>query len=374
MFISPIFVQNNYNNAFEGRRRKGRYVKYNPSVKVLRTKERKAAVIAASIAGAASLSNIIDEFYGEKRGLNIENLIKRSGITYFTKEDDKLIAASRKNGAFYKIKLPIDIPNEKLKIVLWAELNNKSGSCIPGLSNYKKCIDDIGRQDIIQKGLGIFTYELNNEIPHEKKIVAAALINDQVKDTVTSYDLFYIGDDAYYYDKENKSVYSVSTLENSIKGIKQKVCKCDFITDEDGNAVGYNRNKWNIYSQSTVEEKYVEQQKPSEKLPEYADINKNKQYAEACRFGNYYISNRNRDGIPNVLAHLKKFGFDNVTEKDLQFVRGVKGRFKDDNDFYLINYYNPLTGKSLTYDKNGKYMYQTEYIKDNDGNIISCNH
>ncbi len=371
MFITPINISNKQCFGFEGKKGYGKYIRN--GVPVQEVVKSTIAVTAGVGLCAKTMIDAIDELCNSDKYTDINLALKQAGVTYVELEDNTLQVATRNNGAFYKIKSLVKIPDGKAKNILLAELNKNDTSIICGLGNYKECVDDLGRQDIIRQGLGIHTYELNNTIHSDKKKQAASLIKKHSKIPVTVKDLFFIEEEAFFYDKINKTVYYVSTLENTFDK-KQKVHECKFITDDSGNAIGYNKDAWSIYSHSIVREKYVEQTKPSEKIDECVDINNNKQYAEACRFGNYRISTRNRSGIPNVLANLEKFGFKNVTEKDLQFVKYYTDKNNPDSKFHMINYYNPLSGKSLAFDKDGKYMFQIEYIKNNDGQIISCCH
>lgn len=300
-----------------------------------------------------------------------DEAIKHYGITYYGVDGQMFSVATRKNGAFYKVKLDFELPQDYAKNFLGAELASNKSNYIAGLKNYMNCVNTIGRQDIIQKGLGIYEYEINTEIPPQDKVAAVRAINKTCDKDIKVEDLFFIGGEAHYFSPNERAIYSVNVSDPRLK---QVVYKCNFISDDNGNTIGYEKKSWSIYARKFLDKTYIEQQQIAEKLPEYANESRNKEYAESLRFGNYHISHKNRDGVPKVLAHLHKFGFENATENDLQFVRARRNGYVEDFDYYLINYYNPLSGKSLTYDRNGRYLHQTDYIRDEQGQIISCSH
>ena len=153
-------------------------------------------------------------------------------------------------------------------------------------------------------------------------------------------------------------------------GANNMIQEFEFVKDGKGNAIGYNRKRYDIFQNKYIEEKYVEQQSPSEKLPKIADSVNNKLFAEAFRFGNSEPEYKYNKGIPNVLEHLnKRVGITLPKKEDLQFVQFYDN---DRNIVLRINYYDPTTGRSLVYNQDGKYMYQMEYNKDDSGNIIAC--
>lgn len=366
MLISPIISYNSPNTNFKGKLPSEKSIK-NIMPKAQELCSTGCTVSTALITPLAMACNNIKEFNNLRE---LPKEIEDAGITRCTFKDGEVMIATNKNDAFYKIKLPRIPLDTTLKDILSEELNGGETSFIKGFKNYKDCVDNLGRQDIVRKGLGIRTYELDNDVPKETKQFAANLIARHSKIATSPNDLFFIDNNAYYYDKINKTAYIVNSLENIPQKGKKDVYECKFITDSNGHAIGYDRDSFSIYYQSKIKDKYMEQTEPSESLPDYVDVNKNKLFAEACRFGNYRISSRTKEGIPFVLSKLKELGFKNVTEADLQIVRGMN----KDKNFCLINYYNPLSGKSLTFNAEGEFIFQTEYEKNENGQILFCHH
>ena len=240
-----------------------------------------------------------------------------------------------------------------------------------GLVNYMELINDLKRQDIIQKGLRVHTYEMNNDVPFENRAIVASQLSKKFKRYIKHSDLFYIENDAFYYDKADKTVYAID-LESLKSNLKPMVRTCHFTTDERGNAIGYSVCDWNNYHQQITEETFTEQQSQSEELPKIAEPLNNKLYAESFRFGNAKINDnyRFKIGLPKVLKHLtNRVGIKNADESKLQLVR-----FYDKNKEIQsrICYYDSAVGRSLVYNSDGQYMYQLEYNRNDFGDIVAC--
>lgn len=375
MLVSPIKTYNNSNANFAGRKPTNRDLQ-----RVITNKQKlfsfldttkaaaattTAAATTAAITGALFLTSAQRDKNPEKMPKEIE----KTGIKYCEFKDGQVIIMTNKNDAFYKITPQKLSVNTTLEEILLNELNDDKTSVISGFKNYKDCIDNLGRQDIVKKGLGVHTYKLDNNFSIDKKFLAARLITRYSKIGVSPQNLFFIEDNAFFYDKTNNTVYSVNPKNDT-----SAVYSCEFITDNNGHAIGYDREIWSVYYDSRVQDKYIEQTEPSKTIPDCVNYNDNKGFAEACRFGNSKPSSRTKDGIPAVLSKLIRLGFENVEEQDLQFVKYNYDKYDGDKSHYLINYYNPLSGKSLTFNEEGKYLYQTEYVKDDNGQIIFCTH
>lgn len=373
MFVNTIDGINNRNNVVYGAKHINKRVRgfqINRAAQVVSTAAA-AGIAAVSAVNIAKKQNPEDTRIVEMK----KEDLKEKGISYLKSEGNMLIAATRKNGAFYKIEYPISFTSPNAEIdLLWAELNGDKDSMIKGLRNYKECVDDLGRQDIINKALNVDTYELNTKVSNLKKSASTALIRRHTKKDIKVDDLFFIGGDAVYYDKLTKAIHVVKIVESVFHGEVQKVYTYHFLSDDKGNTIGYENDLWNVYIQTVKHNEYKEQQEPSEKLPECVEDTNNKLFAESCRFGNAVPAYKTKKAIPDVLKHLEKVGFENVTEADLQFVKAKTSRYKGGEEYYLINYYNPKSGMSLVYNDEGKYMYQLEYVKNAEGKIISCNH
>ena len=232
-------------------------------------------------------------------------------------------------------------------------------------------ISDLKRQDIIQKGLQIHTYELNTSVSKQEQKLAASDMSKCLKKEIKPKDLFFIDTQAFYYNEYSRTAYRVNLYDaNSKNKIGAFVSKCRFEIDKNGNAIGYNAVNWNFYHRRPAEETYKEQFQPSEKLPSVADNKNNKLFAESFRFGNSESNYKTEKGIPNVLSHLEnRVKIKNPDKKDLQFIKFYD---KDKNIVYRIGYYDSSTGRSVIYNENGKYMYQIEYNKNDFGEIIAC--
>jgi len=299
--------------------------------------------------------------------IDIDDVLRKKGITHCTKEGEFIDIIAGYNGGFYKIKTGLNTTLNQAKVLINELLDRPTPmSCC--FANYKDMVADIKRQDLIQKGLGLRTNELNLQVPKEYAGDGAYDLSRHLRAGIPIKNLFFIDEEAFYYDAESKTAYGVNIYDKSSPSTVVSCCK--FITDKRGNAVGYTTNNYNFYYKRPVEETYMEQQEISEKLPRIADSYNNKLYAEAFRFGNTEKDYRYKKGISNVINHLTNVvKIPNVSEEEIQVVRFYD---KDKNIVPRICFYDSSTGHSLVYNTEGKYMYQVEYLKDDFGNILSC--
>ena len=294
--------------------------------------------------------------------------IKNTDITYCEIVDGFLRLAFGHNGGYYAVKTTIPKTNSMLKDILVYNLN-KNPKLFGGLLNYRVLVDDMKRQDIIQKGLRVHTYELNSSVPDEQAYIAAAHLSKVAKHKVNTYDLFFIDSDAFYYDKAEKTVYSINVYTRSFYNMDSTIRICKFETDNKGNAIGCKVSAMDLFQSTLVDKTYREQQEISEALPRVADKASNKLFAEAFRFGNMKEPNaKQAEGIKDVIRHMERCVGQSCTRDSLQFIRYYD---KDKNIIYRIGCYNPSTGRSLIYNEDGKYMYEMQYIKDDFGKIIA---
>ncbi len=301
------------------------------------------------------------------KAADVDGILRMKGITHCNKDGDFVSIIAGYNGGFYKIKTGLNATLLQAKVFV-NELLNRNTPLLCGLANYKDMVADIKRQDLIQKGLGLRTNELNLNVSEEYADDGAYDLTRHLKYGVPVRNLFFIDQEAFYYDAESKTAYGVNIYEKRTPTTVVSTCK--FITDKRGNAVGYTTNNYNIYYNRPVEETYLEQQMPSAKLPQIADSANNKLYAEAFRFGNTEKNHRFENASSNVLNHLSNIvKIPKVSKDDLQFIRFYD---KDKNIVSRIGFYDSSTGLSLIYNMEGKYMYQLEYAKDDFGNILSC--
>lgn len=308
---------------------------------------------------------------GSNPTLGKDILLKLKGITYCIPKGNTINIGGYKNGDFYQIKTVSELSPEQAKeFILYSLIRAQDN--LGGLINYQDMINDIGRQDIIRKGLKLHTYELDNSISENNRKLAAKLLIKKTNIAITPNNLFYLDSDAFFYDKVKKTVYGTTiNSENKSDTAKPKFITCTFQTDKNGKAIGYKVNDWSFYYRNYVDSEYLEQQEPSSKLAPVMVIGDNiKDIAEAFRFGNSTIDEKFQIKIPLVLEDLhKKTGINSAIQENLQFIKHYN---KNGEIERKIGYYNPATGRSFVYNKDGKYLYQLEYLKDNSGNITSC--
>ena len=328
----------------------------------LKNIEKTAVIAAATAATVASGTSVSD----------IDEALKSKGIYCYKTNDNFINVSDTYNSGFYTIRAQF-IPSEvAAKDYILQALNCRS-TIAGGLGNYMDMVKDIKRQDIIQKGLKIHTYQLDNNVSKDDTKTAAYKLSKHLRYNIRPTDLFFVDDEAFYYESSDKTAYGLN-LNVMRTNMKPVIRVCKFKTDEKGNAVGFNTKDWDSYMWQIREKDYSEQMSPSTKLSEIADSKNNKLFAEAFRFGNSTIKdNYNfKLGVPKVIDHLsKKLGIKFVDKDDLQFIR-----FYDSNNQIQsrIGYYDASSGRSLIYNKDGKYMYRMEYNKDSDGNITACSH
>ena len=299
----------------------------------------------------------------------VKDFLKTKGITYCEAVGNTIRAASGYNGGFYALKFDASLPPDLLKVYFAHELLEENNSKLGGLLNYKDMISHLKRQDIVRKGMQQHTYELDNNIPQEQVNLAAECLSKMSKKYIKPKKLFFIENEAHYYDALDRVVYSVNALSQTLFKMKPTYRACEFIVDKKGNAIGYRLNAKNVFSPSPIKE-FVEQQQPSDVLPEIADSANNKLFAESFRFGNAKPYFKTENAIPAVLRHLtERVGVKMPSREELQFVKFYD---KDKQVLNRVCYYDSSTGRSLVYDNTGKYLHQIEYNKDDHGNIVAC--
>lgn len=300
--------------------------------------------------------------------LGLDLLLKEKGITYCEVNENAINVGCAKSGGFYQIPTLTNLTKTQAQEFVFQSLIG-SADTLGGFVNYNALIQDLGRQDLIKRGLKLHTYQLNTSFSPEQRIKAACTLMKKTKIPIKSEELFFVENDAFYYDKNSKTVYALSLYENRREPLKPAIRTCKFMTDSTGKAIGYKSNDWDFYHRKYVDSEYIEQQEPTEVLPKAVDINNNKAYAESFRFGNSYPNERMKNGSQKVLKHLgEKAGID-TTSDNLQYIK-----FIDKNGLYerRISYYNSATGRSIVYNEDGNYLYQIEYNKNDFGKIVAC--
>lgn len=308
---------------------------------------------ASTILSAAAVTELLSEF----------------GLTYFNVKDETIYSAAGYNGGFFSLKFN-NTPSESIPTIFVQGLLKEGRTAFGGLLNYKDMTEDLKRQDIIQKGLQLHTYEMNPNIPLEMIYYASSKLSNLTKKTIKHDDLFFIDSEAFYYDKLEKTAYSLDVSQKKYEKTNPTLRICKFETDDRGNAIGYTTTAMNLFIRKPTETSYREQLSVSEELPDVADKNNNKLYAEAFRFGNAKNLYINKDAISSVLKHLEeRVKVSSPASDMLQFVKLYD---KQGNKVKRICYYDPTIGRSLVYNEEGKYIYQMEYNRDSFGNIVAC--
>ena len=305
---------------------------------------------------------------------SLDKSLKYQGINYIKSSDD-VITISGPHTGYFKINKSENIKKHEkasnAKQLILSELMDDDKLCfLGGLKNYKACIDDLGRQDIVEKGLGIADDVINTEINNVTQLRVAKIFAKKLNNCyVEPHNIFYIGESAYYYDKNHKTIYTIAMNNNNVISDICLMYECKFELGKNGKAIGYNRTEWNISQDKIINTAYKEQQLPSKELPKYTTLSYNKILAECCRFGNGDLSDIDNEVVNNVLTHLKNHRFNNATTYDLQVLK-----YKDSKGLkqHRVLYFNPETGSSLLYNKDGKCINQIQYHRDNDGNIVGC--
>lgn len=335
--------------------------------RILRNSKKNTHVTNAGIKSAIPLALVVSP----AELMRNQEALKAIGFTYCEVRDDTIDCAAGYNGGYYSVGVPYKANPELFKIGFIKQLLTGNRSLFGGLLNYKDMINDLKRQDIVKKGLMLHTYKLNSDIPEEQKEEAAISISNLSKKDVNPEDLFFFDSEAFYYDKLDKTAYSVDALTKYYGDNNPTFRVCKFDTNKFGNVIGYTTTAMNIFRLEPTDTLYKEQQEPSEPLPPIADMKNNKLFAEAFRFGNSTsFGIRYEDSVKTVLKHLSDIiGQTYLQTEDLQFVKIYD---KNKNIIKRICYFDSSTGRSIVYNEEGKYLYQMVYNKDSLGNINAC--
>ena len=302
--------------------------------------------------------------------ITINEILKENGLTYCNADENTVHTASGYNGGFYSFNYGVQATPEQLKAYFAQTLLDNDFLRQGGMLNYKDMINLLKRQDIIQKGLQLHTYELNTEVSEEDAKKTASVMTKLAGKFIKPKKLFFIGNEAFYYDHIDKTAYSLP-INASGRNAESTFRVCQFITDDKKNTVGYTQNYYDLFQKRRIDKTYEEQQTLSDVLPPVADPSNNKLYAEAFRFGNTKQFSRQVDqAFPSICGHLdRKLGIDYVTKDMLQV---VKLQDQDERPVFRICFYDSSIGRSLVYDEQGKYLFQMQYHKNAFGKITAC--
>ncbi len=301
--------------------------------------------------------------------MQINETLKAQGITYCEATENTLRALAGYNGGFFSLKFNTELSPALIKESFVKAMLKGENLKLGGFLNYKNMVSHLKRQDIIQKGLKLHTYELNNKIIPTQAELAAKTLSKLSKKYIKPKDLFFVDTEAFYYDNLDKTAYSVDVTKKTFIQMKSTFRTCVFDTDESGSAVGYSTTARDIFRSKEVTTAYKEQQNISESLPPIADEVNNKLYAEAFRFGNTEINSLKKDKVSEVVNILSRKLRKNLSEEQLQYVKLYD---KNKRNISRICYYDSSIGRSFVFSDQGSFLYELEYNKDPFGNIIAC--
>ena len=291
----------------------------------------------------------------------VAETIKEAGIQRVAVQDGNIYMNTEKWNPFW-IKPSITLNNEAAGIFILNEINHYKNFF--GITAYVKMVDSLRRPDIIKKGLNIRSNELDY-MDFEDKTEIAKKLSKKLKKNISPKEIFASSHGIFYPDIKNATVYK-TRISAEDKLTDKGITTCKFLFNDNKDVIGFERNEYDILSGKFKTLKYLEQQEPTEKLPEIVDKSIPYRYAYAYRFGNYDLKNqRYKDGVDVVLSKLRKSN-ENITINDLQGIKFAKENGRSDVN---IGYYSPKSGRSLVFDKFGEFLYRLEYLKDEEGNI-----
>ncbi len=308
--------------------------------------------------------NIVNDKF-QKKVENLDNIIKILGFTKYKPEEDKINFWSKTG--FFQINKP-QVTDDEFNTYMVKQFCKESA--FGGILNYLKCVNDIKRQDLIKKALGIKGYETNSSIPDNIKEDATKRISKIAKSKVEDKKLFFFGSEAFYYDFYNKKIYSTNMLEKASQINKPHIKTTSFIFDKKGNTIGYENNEYDVFAGGVMKrKKYVEQQAKSTYLKDTVEYNNNKELAEAFRFGNTKMPHRLNPTAEEIIEKLTtKCKIYNAKIKDLTVAKYVK----DKKEIMRICYFDNNTGNSFVFNTDGKFLYFLQYTREPNGDLKSC--
>ena len=286
--------------------------------------------------------------------------LKELGIKDVQVKDNKICVLSTKGAVFHFIS-PIKMLENAAKLFVIGEMKDNAGFF--GMSAFVDLVHKYRRFDIIKKGLGLGSTELYS-INNDKKDAAIKALSDKLEKYVCAKDLFANSTEVFYVDYAKDTVHSVRLTDSKIRDID--LSKCKFIKDDKGNIIGYEKTQYDIHREGMITKKYIEKQTPSYKIPDPIEIEEDRKFAQACRFGNHPMSDRYLDGVLNIQKQLEKSGF-KIDKDDLKIVRYLK----DGKRNTIISCYSPNNGNALIFDKEGKYMGKMVLFKNEEGEVIN---
>ena len=307
--------------------------------------------------------------------------LEKTGIKFLTTDDENNMFVGGL-GYYFRLNIPTFSSDKKnIADILLYELtkeNDRENSY--GVKNFKKCMESLSRFDIVSEGLRLGNCKLQ-ETTAKDRFKAAHDLTLNIKQPadkyipgkqrkihpVSSKELFILNDEAYYFDEAEKTVYSVRLTEKAIT--PKDITTCKFIFDEKNNLIGYNKTYCDYYSSLLKTKEYIEQNKPSIKMPSPDDVNVQdaEVMTQVYRFGNTPYRERMNDAFNNIQDFVNKKLDTTITKEDLQCVRYNK----QGKDVQLLNYYSPKLGFSFVFDMKGKYLNTINYTKNEYGELTN---
>lgn len=308
-------------------------------------------LLKTSLTFATSLTTDIKQTY--------ESICKH-GIKDIKVVNDNIYIQTRK-GNTARIQPPIRLYDEAANIFVLGELENSQN--FYGIGAFTKMSDSFRRIDIVKKGLRINSNELLYA-SREKKQEMAEKMSKKLHKYISPRDIFYTSNEFYYPDIHNKTVYGARNRKGALTDYDISTCK--FITDSDSNIIGYEQTVYDVLKEGLVTKTYKEQQAPIYVLPDIVEKENPFAFAQACRFGNCKLTDRYSEAVHNIKSKLSTIGLKDINTERLQ---GIKFTDGDKKGMY-IGYYSPKNGRSLIFNREGKFVCQLEYIKNENGEII----
>ncbi len=286
--------------------------------------------------------------------------IQQLGIKDIKVVNDNIYIQTKK-GNTARLKPPVKLHEEAARIFVLGEL--ESSQNFYGISAFLNMSDAFRRFDIIKKGLRLNSNELLYA-SREKKQEMAEKMSEKLNKHISPRDIFYTSNEFYYPDVHNKIVYGARNRKGALND--NDISTCKFMTDSDSNIIGYEQTTYDVLKEGLVTKTYKEQQAPTYVLPDIVEKENPSAFAQACRFGNCKLTDRYSEALLNIKNKLNTIGVKDINTDKLQ---GIKFTDGDKKGMY-IGYYSPNNGRSIIFDREGKFVCQLGYLKNEDGEII----
>ena len=317
---------------------------------------------------ASDLTNIIDsvnkQIANEHSVKKIKDVIAQAGIKDIHSEYNQISVTTNK-GVTCLLPYPVrfDIPMGE-NLVANEFFPRKAGSCFLGLKNYLSCVSDVKNFSLFKKGLSLQSSEFD-VLSNDTRTALAQKMSLHLRQNISPNEMFYMDGEALYYDDIEKTVYSIA--ESSCKLKKSKVKSCKFIYNNEGCAVGYENEKYDLLQNKMLKTLYYEQQQPSHKLPDVVQIENRTEVAEAFRFGN-----NQKDNVPYGIRYRILYDLKKHTQFDLFNADNIKtvNLLQKGTENIRYSYFKCDTNSSYIYNEKGDFLYQVKYLYDDNGNII----